>query len=94
MSEVNRRRPISASAVTSWRLSAVLLDLLVLGDPPEDHHADAGRAAPRRRGSPTTATGSPGPPGCAKIRLPSQIVPMPWLTTVNATFQRNGTQSW
>ncbi|OLT02946.1 hypothetical protein BJF90_27840 [Pseudonocardia sp. CNS-004] len=34
------------------------------------------------------------PAAWEKIRLPSQIVPMPWLRKVNPTFQRNGTQSW
>ena len=37
---MNRRRPISASASCLVRRLALLL--LLLGDPPEDHHADAG----------------------------------------------------
>ena len=32
--------------------------------------------------------------GWLKIRLLCQSEPRPWLSTVNAMFQRNGTQSW
>ena len=72
----------------------VLLVLLVLGDPPEQHHADAGeqhRHAVDQRPEP-------------RVRLRRGMVEhqrraatssrSPWVTTVNRMFSRNGTQSW
>ena len=81
---MNFRRPISASASCG---ELVLLVLLVLGDPPEQHHADAGeqdrhavdeRPEPRMRGA----------AGWLNISVRSHIEPTPWVTTVNRTVQQ------
>ena len=71
----------------------VLLVLLVLGDPPEQHHADAGeqhRDAVDERPEPRVGLRR----GVVEHQVRSHIEPTPWLTTVNRTFSRNGTQSW
>ncbi len=93
MSEVNRRRPISASAVISWRpsssfsvcSSSVIRQKITM---PTQAKSTA---------TPWMADHSHGfacPAAWLKIRFRARAVPTPWLSTVNATFHRNGTQSW
>ena len=93
MSEVNCRRLISASAVSSLR-------------PSVSFSVCSSSVTRQKITTPTQAKSTATPwmndhsQGCCwaagwlKIWPPSQIVPTPWLSTVKATFQRNGTQSW
>ena len=91
MSEVNFRRPISASAslwVSSsfWFCSSSVTRQNSI-TPTQASSTATPWMSDQSHGSACAA-------GWLNISVRSHIEPTPWVTTVNSTFSRNGTQSW